>query len=363
MDYIGHKCPVCDKYFHAHEDIVVCPECGTPSHRECYNSLGRCVNEDKHAKGYDYQEAVIFGTYEYKANTNNTSDNTDNAENTADTDDEDYSIIACKHCGAKNPGSAFFCSRCGGALHENTNNNNNNTQSTGPAYGQAARNQASNQNSAPYTNGQNVVIFDPLGGIDPETDLGDGVTVSEAAKYVKQNTAYFCRVFNNIKSISRSKFSFCGALFGGAYLLYRKMYKIGALITAIQVAIVIFTTYLSYYLQSSGVLEKIAQAYTKTDINAIFNHIGSLGTYDMIMLFLSVFLEFSLIGIGLIIGFNVNRMYFKHCKKQINKIKNNVSEPSQLEPKLQKSGGVNISIAISLLISYVILTYLPAYFY
>lgn len=30
MDYIGFRCPVCDKNFHADDDVVVCPVCGTP---------------------------------------------------------------------------------------------------------------------------------------------------------------------------------------------------------------------------------------------------------------------------------------------------------------------------------------------
>ena len=56
MDYIGKKCPVCQKYFHADDDVVVCPDCGTPHHRECYESLGHCSNENLHEQGYDYQE-------------------------------------------------------------------------------------------------------------------------------------------------------------------------------------------------------------------------------------------------------------------------------------------------------------------
>ena len=31
MDFLGKKCPVCSKNFHEDDDIVVCPECGTPT--------------------------------------------------------------------------------------------------------------------------------------------------------------------------------------------------------------------------------------------------------------------------------------------------------------------------------------------
>ena len=54
MDYIGEKCPVCGKNFHADDDVVVCPICGTPHHRECYENLGHCFNEEKHAEGFSF---------------------------------------------------------------------------------------------------------------------------------------------------------------------------------------------------------------------------------------------------------------------------------------------------------------------
>ena len=30
MDFYKYKCPVCNKQFKEGDDIVVCPECGTP---------------------------------------------------------------------------------------------------------------------------------------------------------------------------------------------------------------------------------------------------------------------------------------------------------------------------------------------
>lgn len=48
MKYTNYKCPVCKNVFNEEDDVVVCPECGTPHHRDCYNQKGKCVNEDKH---------------------------------------------------------------------------------------------------------------------------------------------------------------------------------------------------------------------------------------------------------------------------------------------------------------------------
>lgn len=51
MNYIGIKCPVCHRPFEAGDDIVVCPICGAPYHRHCYEQAGKCLFEEKHAAG------------------------------------------------------------------------------------------------------------------------------------------------------------------------------------------------------------------------------------------------------------------------------------------------------------------------
>lgn len=48
MKYTNYKCPVCKNDFNEEDDVVVCPECGIPHHRECYIQNGKCINEEKH---------------------------------------------------------------------------------------------------------------------------------------------------------------------------------------------------------------------------------------------------------------------------------------------------------------------------
>lgn len=57
--YNNCVCPVCKKQFEDGDDIVVCPECGTPHHRECYNSIHHCANADLHSEGYDFYKENI----------------------------------------------------------------------------------------------------------------------------------------------------------------------------------------------------------------------------------------------------------------------------------------------------------------
>lgn len=322
MDYIGKKCPVCDKYFHVGDDIVVCPDCGTPSHRECYVANGRCINFDKHKDEYDY--------------TSDTDQNTENEEG----------IVICKKCGTQNEDELFFCKKCGTPLNENQQTNNN-PYSSQQTYGQ------------PFM-GMNpeMLIIDPLGGVKPETDFGDNITAGECAKFVKQSTQYFITVFNSIKNFSKSRFNFCAFLFGGGYLLYRKMYKLGTLFTVFQ-ALVIAA---GFYFTNAAVYADVFNAYMYGDFASVPHHLSQLGSFDMTLLAAYSISSILVFVMKIVLGICTNKMYFRHCKKQINKIKSDVSASTQMDTVFAKKGGVNVPLATSLLISYMILSYIPHFF-
>ena len=55
--YTGAKCLVCNEVFKDGDDIVVCPECGTPYHRDCYKQAGKCINDELHEKGGSWVKA------------------------------------------------------------------------------------------------------------------------------------------------------------------------------------------------------------------------------------------------------------------------------------------------------------------
>ncbi len=56
MDFKRFHCPVCNKQFEEADDVVVCPDCGTPHHRACYKSLGQCFNHDKHGSAESVEQ-------------------------------------------------------------------------------------------------------------------------------------------------------------------------------------------------------------------------------------------------------------------------------------------------------------------
>ena len=51
----GQVCDVCGEPFDNDSDIVACPDCGTPHHRECYEINNKCANETLHGENFEYK--------------------------------------------------------------------------------------------------------------------------------------------------------------------------------------------------------------------------------------------------------------------------------------------------------------------
>ncbi len=49
-------CALCHAYLFEEDDVVYCPVCGAPHHRECYNSIGHCALEETHGTDMQYDK-------------------------------------------------------------------------------------------------------------------------------------------------------------------------------------------------------------------------------------------------------------------------------------------------------------------
>ncbi len=56
MDYKNEICQGCNQPIKEDDDIVVCPVCGTPQHRTCWNENGDCANAYLHSDGFVWQK-------------------------------------------------------------------------------------------------------------------------------------------------------------------------------------------------------------------------------------------------------------------------------------------------------------------
>ncbi|MFU0833790.1 MAG: Prokaryotic RING finger family 1 [Oscillospiraceae bacterium] len=345
--YVGLKCPVCGKTFTAEDDIVVCPQCGAPYHRDCYAKAGKCVFEDKHGT----PDAWMPPKHTNESSTSNRTKQ-------------------CPRCGTYNSENALFCEHCGQALSAN--------QQTSPNPAPPYTNQNNPQNNFPPFYGPygpnpmpgGTPYYQPTAVPNPNETIDD-IPVGEIAQFVQSNTQYYLPVFMNLKRFGKNRFNFSAFLFPGAWMLYRKLYKAGSIVTTVMFALYIVSAWVT-----EQILNPIYQAlFLETGItgNTLFlddeqirilmELISQMPTYKLFLMMVPTLIFIVQLVLMFVFGFNGNRMYLKHCLSKIKTIRQETARPAETAVRMQEEGGVNIPIAIGLGICYMILSYIPSIFY
>lgn len=222
--YTGNHCPVCEQAFTDTDDIVVCPDCGTPYHRDCWKKVGACMHRSEHAAGFEWQPEI--GPEAVKA----------------------AHEATCPNCGTRNTPGAARCSHCGCPLPRSEADSADaaKPEEQVPIY---ARDPSAVNNRSAAT-GPHIETYsaDREGGIyrreiGPE-DTIDGIKAKDWAAYVGRSPMYYLMQFFRM-SITNRKAAVClsAFLFGPAYLFYRKMWKEG-LLTAILTIVLSIPTFI-----------------------------------------------------------------------------------------------------------------------
>ena len=318
MEFTQYSCPVCGERFANGDDVVVCPECGTPHHRECYERSNRCFYEDKHAENYNFASSES-GEEETK---------------------DDSGFITCTRCGAENEHTAFYCSTCGFPLNAEDR-----------AKEEAANRQQTNNRAQgmPFGFGNpGAAAFDPLAGMRSEDEIAENVKVGEAAKYIGKNTPYYLTVFNRIRQSSMGRFNLSAFLFSGAFFIYRKMYIPGIILALMMIGITVGSACI---ILSNNWMTTMEYSDLLTGITD-----NTLGADKMAALMINSGLNLLRIGIMLFSGFSANKLYYRHCTKQINRIKSeNKDKNEDLHKAIEARGGVNLPMAISFFAAFAVI--------
>jgi hypothetical protein len=211
-DYTGVSCSVCRKAFEQGDDIVVCPDCGAPYHRACYETVGSCVYSAKHAEGFVWEAPA-------------------QAQRTQ----------KCTRCGCENPLDNTYCKDCGAPMTSNQ------------AQPDAARRVRNARSADPTQNGANGAAngaFDyeafyrspytanPYSPpIDPNETM-EGIPAAEWASYIGPNSGRYLNIFKQMELLHRKySISFSAMLFGPFYFFYRKAWKPAFIFLAAELAL------------------------------------------------------------------------------------------------------------------------------
>lgn len=365
MNYYNQRCPQCKKVFTKDDDIVVCPVCGTPQHRECYEEENRCVNAHMHLQGYVWEpdrnndNAVAEehtpwqNHYYYQPNENEESYSEHFTEGDDSQDKPDF--IICGNCGTRNDADAVFCKHCSASLSQpDYDCNDENTEFKNNVYNQDSKFGfgSGGMNGIPLS-----FLFD---NIKDDDKIAENVTVLDADKYIQRNTALYNLIFRRIYLKNRSRFNFAAFLFSGGWFLYRKQYFLGTILTLIMGicicgSIVFLPAYYSIYseIYSSGITSEVE----------MYSYLMSLPFEKLLLYSASSLFKIAQYIVMIISGIIANRCYYKHVVEKVVSAKENFKKATEMDEHLKKSGGVDTVLGYILLACYAVLTILPSFMF
>lgn len=334
------SCPVCDEPFQPQDDIVVCPVCGTPQHRDCYKKLGRCVHEDWHVQGK---------RFEASNNRHPDSEKSDRSE-----EEQRESPMICPRCGEKNPSDAYFCQRCGLPLSGPFQQNSGQWQN-----GQRSSYQAPSGGGQQAPFGIPPVFFSPYAGMNPEEELAEGVTVREMSQYLGVSAPSFLVRFRRIakegKTVSWNLLFGLGGVF---YTLYRKFYRLAVplllytLLYVVTNLVITVFTYQQVLPQMSGDIGSLTEVYTLME-----QALRQLPSGVLVLYNLSHYLLFP---ICILMGLFGDKLYFHYCIDRIRAIKSDEKAQDELPALLSQKGGVSkMSLLLSLIFVFMAMFVVP----
>lgn len=345
MRFKDVQCVYCNNKFLQTDDVVVCPKCGSPHHRDCWKEKGECANSSRHNEGFVWELPQELRKSEIKPEENNPAQVIDgyrfkNGE----------TAVKCPHCSAVNYGNDAVCMRCKKPLHNNVG--------TAP----------SQDNSYPVSDEQVFEYYNNFGGVRPETDI-DGITAGEYAAYIGNNSGRFIRKFATAARFARRySVSLCAFIFGHIWFFYRKLYKEGALFLAAMLLIAGLQGYctltepMKEYLSTSadiivGTYSQMTEgteAYEEMyalmqeqldDAAAVYEETVFTGT-DKAKSTGSVILSYASVSMSLVMAFSADFLYRKKIRKDINDLKKENSSPEALLTALRNKGGVSAAGAV-----------------
>ena len=254
------SCVVCNAYLFEEDDVVHCPVCGAPHHRECYNKTGKCALEEFHGTENEYKKPEPIN------------------KTTEETDSE---TVTCGICGEKFPKWEPKCPKC----------------------------------SAPqFSKIGSFHVFDFLGGIPEDFKIEEDVTANEVKKFVMANTHRYVPKFASLNKSNKASWNWLAFLFPACWLLSRKMYKNGIIVGLLT----IISSFFSFPLSDVLVKSMPTGTYAET----VRWMMEKMPEIDSNILFFAALGSLLLLTIRIICGIFGDWFYRNHTIKSIREIKN-----------------------------------------
>lgn len=302
IDLKGQQCPVCKAYLFEDDDVVFCPECGAPHHRECYQKIGHCALSEFHGTEQEYSRTKKEEREQPEQEENKQSAQT----------------VTCYFCYEEYPRDYKNCPHCG------------------------------HLNAA----GMGGAGFDPLGGVPADFELDGGVNAKEAAKFVMSSSNRYMPKFAKFKAGGKISWNWAAFLLPEGWALHRKMYKSGILAILLIVAAGILMIPFSEEYNSIISAFSGQDQFTSETYSQMLSQLLTISSSAKILSAVAVGLELATRFFFALFG---DYLYYRHTVATLREIKENESEDKN--EQIMKRGGSNLLLLIAGILA---TSYLPS---
>ncbi|MFI3169392.1 MAG: RING finger protein [Faecalibacterium sp.] len=300
-DFTGCECPICHQHFKIDSDVVVCPDCGTPYHRDCYQSLGHCKFQNAHSDTFEWQppEKIKRST-----------------------------MLHCPRCETENEKSNEYCKHCGlsfAELAENTNDEKEKKSTLTSSFVQK-------KDESVDTRYHGLPLYGKPLNLN---ETFEEIPVAEWISYIGTASPAYLTNFQQMKLRNRKySFSFSAMLFGPLYFFYRKTWgwALAFSLIAILLNIPAFLTVLIYSESA------YAPVIGETTLNVLSQA--------------SVAISWAVIMLR---GLYANHIYQKAAAKSIKKIKARAKSAKEKTLLLQMYGGTSIAAVMLAIVTAIVI--------
>lgn len=309
MKYENTKCPGCQELFREGDDVVVCPECGTPQHRQCYEKNGGCVNAAFHESGFVWKNENVSAVKE---------------EETAP-DKTDGEPIICPRCGKENPKGTTVCSHCGlkftmfgfNIVEKQQQLEREDREEKQQRLDSGFDGFSGSDELPPLSKvvDERVKLLAPGISEQQKQEVLCGHTIDKVISFVGYGAQSYVNKFRKLRDGKKFTFNWASFFLAPFWFFFRKLYKPGIVFATVNVIISLINTVpmtkLAAVIGDYGVQEILALPADQQEF--IVGQISKLLPAIMLLNFISFV-------VAVISGMIADKLYYRYTEKSLNEI-------------------------------------------
>lgn len=354
MRYENNICDGCKKEFSSTDDVVVCPVCGTPQHRECFEKNGECVNAALHESGFVWKGNVKTPETEEKRKKSEASFE---------------EPLVCPTCGHENPPGSTFCETCGQKftffgvnllekeleLAKQEEEERKKAEGHLPPFGDENA-QSFEEPEEPESDIERMLnararLVAPGLSKAQEQEVLCGHPIKRVLVFISSNPLRYVNKFRKTEATGKSTWNWAAFFFTPYWFFYRKLYKTGMIFLAVRFVLsLISIPFSTKAIEAMNAFESAAASATSSDalqaaLQALLSNAAPLYAISAALLLTSI-----------IAAAIADKIYKRYVTQKLTEAES-ITDTMEFSQFFLRSSSVNVFAAV---LSFAVGYFLPA---